>query len=192
MSETKDTFLYNYYDYIGAIFIYSHVKTFLIDPTRQRLESIGDGILLVFTFLCFLAVIFKFIVIFFYFFLYQTTAAFFGFMASLKRVKCKMNFWLSFKSGFFFVLKNLKRVFTFNFNLYQNWIIGVSMVASYFFYLITSTVFFWQNRLHAEDAEKSESYMGWFYLHFESILLIQLLCCSFYAQALRLSPDSRA
>ena len=181
MSETKDTFLYNFYDYISSIFIYSHVKTFLIDPKRQKLEKFGDAALLISTLVCFSAVIFKFIVIFIYFFLFQTTNAFINFLTSLFRVKCKINFWTSFKNGFFFVMKNLKRTLTFNFSLYQNLGINLVMILSYFFYLITSTAFFWQNFIHAEDSEKSENYLGWFYSHFESILLIQLLCCSFYA-----------
>ena len=38
MSETKDDFIYNFYDYMKSIFIYSHVRTYLIDPKRQEIE----------------------------------------------------------------------------------------------------------------------------------------------------------
>ena len=55
------------------------------------------------------------------------------------------------------------------------------MIISYFFYLISSLVFYYENTQHIEEIEKTKWYMSAFYCHFESIILIQLLCSSFYA-----------
>ena len=49
MSETQDEFIYNYYDYMSSIYVYSHVKTYLIDPNRQRWENYSDIFLLGFS-----------------------------------------------------------------------------------------------------------------------------------------------
>ena len=181
MSETKDTFLYNYYDYMSSIFIYNHVKTFLIDPERQELEKIGDLILLIFTAICFFAVIFKLFIIVLYFFIFQTSLAFVKFIISLFRVKFKIDYGPSCKNFYYFMKKMAKRVITFNFYLYQNIFINILMIGSYLLFLFSSLIFYFQNYYYAEEEEKSESYMRTFYAHFESILLVQLLWCSFYA-----------
>ena len=77
--------------------------------------------------------------------------------------------------------KMAKRIITFNFYLYQNIFINILMIGSYLFFLFSSLIFYFQNYNHAKDEEKSETYMRIFYAHFESMLLIQLLSCSFYA-----------
>ena len=120
MSETKDTFMYNYYDYISSIFIYNHVKTFLIDPERQELEAKGDLILLIMTFICFLAVATKLLIIIIYFFFFQAFWAFIKFIISLFRTKFKINYGPSCKNFYYFMKKMAKRIITFNFYLYQN------------------------------------------------------------------------
>ncbi len=181
MSETKDTFMYNYYDYISSIFIYNHVKTFLIDPERQELEAKGDLILLIMTFICFLAVATKLLIIIIYFFFFQAFWAFIKFIISLFRTKFKINYGPSCKNFYYFMKKMAKRIITFNFYLYQNIFINILMIGSYLFFLFSSLIFYFQNYYHAKDEEKSETYMRIFYAHFESMLLIQLLSCSFYA-----------
>ena len=77
--------------------------------------------------------------------------------------------------------KVFKRIYTFNFYIFHNATIGSIMVISYFIYIISSILFYIQNIRHIEEIEKSRWYMFCFYCHFESIILIQLLCSSFYA-----------
>ena len=45
----KDDIIYKFYDYVKAIYIYSHLKTHLIDKDRQRIEKITNIILLAFS-----------------------------------------------------------------------------------------------------------------------------------------------
>ena len=173
--------MYNYYDFMSSIFIYSHVKTFLIDPDRQELERNADLILLILTVVCLIAVVLKLVIIILYFLLYQTLLAFGKFIRSLFRVKFKIDYGASCKNFYYFMKKMIKRVITFNFYLYQNIFINILMIGAYLFYLFSSCIFYYQNYIHAKDEEKTENYMNIFYAHFESVLLIQLLICSFYA-----------
>ena len=158
MSETRDKFLYNYYDYISSIYIYSHVKTFLVDPSRQKIERGFDKVLLIISTILFILILFKFAIIFIYFIIIQSIPALIKFLITLCHLKC-----------------------TFNFYLYENIPIGIIMVVSYIIFLSSSTFFYFLNQDESFIKEKSEGYMKLFYLHFESALLIQLLCSSFYA-----------
>lgn len=181
MSETQDTFLYNYYDYMSSIYIYFHVKTYLIDPSRQAVEKVFDNILLYLSLFFVLGIGFKIVVILIYFIFFQAFAAFIKFIINLFKLRFRINYGSSFKNAGSYLKKVIKRIFTFNFNLYNNKIVGSIMVISYFLFLISSTYFYSENNKHINESEKPEGYMRLFYFHFESILLIQLLCFSFYS-----------
>ena len=59
MSEIKDSFIYNFYDYMKAIYIYSHVKTNLKDKQRQKIEDVTNIILIIFTLFFFILYLYK-------------------------------------------------------------------------------------------------------------------------------------
>jgi hypothetical protein len=181
MSETKDLFIYNFYDYMSSIYIYSHVKTFLIDTSRQKSEYGFDIVLLIISFIIFILILFKVVIIIFYFLFFRTFTAFIHFIKTLTKVKFKIEYCSSFKNAISLLKKVFKRIFTFNFYLYDNNIIGFIMIFSYFIYFISASLFYFSNLELIDNPEKSEYYMILFYLHFESILLIQILCSSFYA-----------
>ena len=181
MSETQDLLIYNIYDYMKSIYIYSHVKTYLIDPKRQEYELIFDKLLLAISLIFLIFSGLKVAIIVLYFIFIQAFAALISFIKSLFKIKFKINFWLSFINGVKYIIKVAKRIITFNFYLYENNIIGTIMIISYFFFLICSFYFFLLNHYLLNEVEKTEEYMKIFYLHFESLVLIQLLCSSFYA-----------
>ena len=181
MSEINDSFMYNFYDYMKTIFVYSHVKTYLLDRSRQDYEVNFDKGLLAFAYIFLIIAGIKIFIIVLYFIFIQALTAFIGFMRALCKVKFKINYCSSFINAFNYLAKVGKRIFTFNFYLYQNNIIGIIMIISYFFFLICSLAFYDLNLEEIEKAEKSEKYMYYFYLHFESIVLIQLLVSSFYS-----------
>ena len=180
MSETRDIFLYNFYDYMKSIFIYSHVRTYLIDPKRQEIELLFDILLLVIAaFFIFLS-LFKFLVIIIYFFCVQALPAFITFIKMSCKSNFKTNYSSSCKNAMNYLKKVTKRICTFNFYLFENNIIGFFMVLSYFIFILSSFIFNLENVRDIHSSEKSEFYMVIFYLHFESILLIQILCSAFY------------
>ena len=179
MSETKDDFIYNYYDYISPIFVYPHVKTYLIDSKRQAVEQVIDLILLIISMGLFALIGFKLFVIIFYFVFVRSSFIIFKFFINLFR--CKINISSSLKNAFYNIKKIVKRIFTFNFYLYENRLIGVAMVLFYLLFLASSAVFYVVNNDEISSSEKSNRYMKLFYVHFESMLMIHLLCISFYS-----------
>ena len=181
MSEVKDSFMYNFYDFMKTIFVYSHVKTYLLDKGRQDYEVNFDNGLLAFAYIFLIISGFKVLIIIFYFIFIQAFSAFINFVRTLCKTKFKINYCLSLINAFNYLAKVGKRIFTFNFYLYQNNIIGIIMILSYFFFLICSLGFYQFNLEEIENTEKSEDYMYYFYLHFESIVLIQILISSFYS-----------
>ena len=181
MSETKDEFIYNFYDYMKTIFIYSHVKTYLIDPVRQNDEYNSDRFLLVFTAILLIANAIKIAIIIFYFIFVKAIGTLWRFIKSLFKLRFNIILKTSCKNAYNYITKVVKRIFTFNFNLYQNNYIGAIMISTYLLFLISSSFFYILNYYHINDEEKSEKYITVFYVHFESIFLMQLLCSSFYA-----------
>lgn len=180
MSETKDEALYNFYDYMKSIFIYSHVRTYLIDPKRQKIEYIFDVILLAIASLFIFISIFKLFVVVIYFFFVQALPAFITFVKMSCKGNYKTNYRSSCKNAMNYLKKVTKRICTFNFYLFDSNIIGTFMVLSYILFICSSFIFNILNVRVIHSPEKSELYMIIFYLHFESILLIQILCSAFY------------
>lgn len=181
MSEMIDSFLYNYYDFIRSIYLYSHIKTSLIDPQRQTLEIAINIILgitssiLTFTFL------FKIFIILFYFLFMQSLTGFINFIISIFKTRLKINFCSSFINSMHYLVKIFKRFYTFNFYLFKNRYIGFLMVSSYFVFIFSNIMFNLKNFYLLDIIEKPKYYVELFYVHFESSILIQLLISSFYA-----------
>ena len=181
MSEIKDSLIYNFYDYLSSIFIYSHVKTFLVDPSRQGTELGFNIALLVLFYIISFMILFKLVLILLYFSFFQIFAAFYNFIKTLIKTKFKIDYCASFRNAISLLKKIFKRIFTFNFYLYDNHLIGFIMIFVYFVYLLSAFLFYMSNKDLIDKSEKTDNYMILFYLHFESILLMELLCCSFYA-----------
>ena len=171
MSETKDDFIYNFYDYMKSIFIYSHVRTYLIDPKRQAIEYGFDIALFSIAVVFVLISLFKLLVIIIYFFCVQALPSFIKFIKMSCKSNFKINYHSSCKNAMNYLKKVTKRIFTFNFYLFDNNIIGFFMVLSYVVFILSSVIFNWSNVYDIHSPEKSENYMIMFYLHFESVLL---------------------
>lgn len=181
MSETKDEFIYNFYDYMKTVFIYSHVKTYLIDPSRQEDELASDQFLLYFSLIMLIFNYFKIFIIILYFAVLQSSMALFKKIKILCISGFKINYKASCKNTCEYIFKILKRIVTFNFNLYENNYIGTLMILTYLTYLVVSVIFYEYNLKYINDTEKSKIHLSYFYLHFETTFLMQILCSSFYS-----------
>jgi hypothetical protein len=153
----------------------------LIDPKRQSIEVKFDWLLFFAAIICLFISGFKMAVIILYFFFTQALPAFIGFFKTLFKTKFKISCGSSCVNAMNFLIKIGKRICTFNFYLYDNNFVGLIMILSYFFFIISSFYFNYLNINDIAEPEKSKEYMAVFYLHFESLLLVQLLCTSFYA-----------
>ncbi len=142
MSEIKDELIYNFYDFMKSVYIYSHVKTSLLDRSRQNIEMFAIYSLLVLSLIFFIFTIFKIIIILVYFLLMQAVTGFIKFIISLFKTKFRVNFCSSFINAFSFLGKICKRIYTFNFYLYDNVMIGIIMIGSFTAFLLSSFVFY--------------------------------------------------
>ena len=181
MSEVNDSIIYNFYDYVKSIYIYTHLKTHLKDKQRQGYENATNiAILAILSVFLFLSA-FKVCVIIFYFLFLQAFAGFIKFLRTICKTKFRLNFCSSFKNAIYYLGKICKRIYTFNFYLYTNWTIGLIITFSYFYFLISSSVFYIYNISFIDSIEKPVFYIYLFYLHFDSIILLQLIFSCFYA-----------
>jgi hypothetical protein len=181
MSEVNDTIIYNFYDYVKSIYIYTHLKTHLKDRQRQVFENATNyAILIILSVFLFLSA-FKICVILFYFLFLQAFASFIKFLRTICKTKFRLNFCSSFKNAIYYLGKICKRIYTFNFYLYTNRAVGFIIPFSYFFFLISSSAFYAYNIDLIDYIEKPVYYVIWFYSHFESIILLHLIFSCFYA-----------
>ena len=181
MSEIIDDIDYRFYDYVKSIYIYSHVKTHLIDSQRQPIEKYTNVVLIILSGIFVILSVFKILVIIFYFLFIQALSAFVKFILSIFKTKFRVNFGSSFINAISYLGKVFRRIYTFNFVLFHNIFIGFIMIFSFFIFLISSCLFYIENYTSIENSEKTKYYLVLFYFHFESIILIQLLCSTFYA-----------
>ena len=181
MSEMKDLFIYNLFDYMKTIYIYSHLKTNLVDRDRQKIE-IAIVYLFIISSICFIIFsLFKIFIIIFYFIVIQALTGFIKFIKSIFKTKFRINFCSHFKNAMYYLGKVFRRIYTFNFYIFENKCTGFLMISSYFLFLFSSCFFHIKNKVLIETIEKDITYMVLFYIHFESFILVQLLFSSFYA-----------
>ena len=181
MSEIIDDDFHNFYDFIKLIYVYSHVKTELQDSSKQNVEKVAAIVLMVLSGLFFLCTIFKVIVILIYFFFMQALTGFIKFLTSLFKTKCNVSLCSNFKNAISFLIKICKRIYTFNFYIYENRLINFIMTSSFIIFLFMSFFFFSYNFIKIDDVEKNIRYLIYFYLDFEFTLLVELLCNCFYS-----------
>lgn len=182
MSEIKDLFVYNFYDYMKTVYVYSHLKTYLVDKQRQKIEEYTLYALLVLIILFLALSAIKFFIILFYFLFIQALTSFCKFLKTICKTKFKLNFCSSFRNAMSYLWKVLKRVYTFNFYIFGNKFNNFIMVGSYLVLLFSSLAFFNTNNTELSEIEKTGRYLVYFYLHFEAIILVQLLNASFYSK----------
>ncbi len=182
MSEIKDLFVYNFYDYMKTVYVYSHLKTYLVDKQRQQIEEGTLYALFVLIILFLILSGIKFFIILFYFLFIQALTSFCKFLKTICKTKFKLNFCSSLRNAISYLWKVLKRVYTFNFYIFGNKFNNFIMVGSYFLLLFSSLVFFYINNTKLSEIEKNDSYLFFFYLNFEAIIFVQLLNASFYSK----------
>lgn len=182
MSEMRDYFFYNFYDYMRTVYIYSHLKTYLVDKQRQEIEERILYILSAFSILFMILSILKLFIIFLYFLFIHALTKFFIFLKTLCKTKFNVNFCSSFRNAMSYLWKVLKRLYTFNFYIFGNRLNNFIMVGSYFFLLFSMYCFLHFNNELLTEIEKNDNYLVFFYLHFEAIIFVQLLNASFYSK----------
>ena len=181
MSDIKDTFFYNYYDYLKDIYVYPHLKTYLLDKQVQNrekffliLQFISIGITSIF-------IIFKIFLIIIYFYIIQFFSILKKLVIACKKTKCDIKFCSNLKNCLNYIYNTLYKIYYYNFYHYNNRIIDIIMCFTFICFIFSNPIFLFVVKDEIEDSEKSVYFINFHYLCNEFSLLIEILCVTFYS-----------
>ena len=172
--------LSEYFTFIKNIYVFSHLKTYLIDPDRQEKDKIMITVFLTITSLLCGIIAFKILIIFLYFILIQTITHLCSCYKSFSLQKCKLSFVSTFSKAFIYIKNIIKRTFTYNFYIYDNIIIGVIYYIIYFAYLIFTFIYLSLVHEHITEEIKPISFNICYTIALELNLLIEIMCIVYY------------
>ena len=181
MSEIEDGLSYDLYDFTKYIYIFSHTKTNLVDKEVQNMESNAITFLNAVTYILLSVLLFKFIIIIFYLLIYRALLIFPRFIKFLCITKFDIDFSLCFKNCITFFVRTIKRIYTYNFYIFQNRYFSILLIFIFFFDIIISYLFNSNNYDQIENKEKTSSFLIYFFLVFEFNLLIEIILYMFYS-----------
>ena len=181
MSETKEGFFYDLYDFTKTVYIFAHMKTNLVDTAVQIGEKTALSILLSITGIIAFFVLIKIIIIIGFFIFFQALVASLSFIKIIFISKCDIFWKSSLSNALSFSTKILKRIYTFNFYIFHNRYVCFYMILSFLTCLISNLIFCIINLDEIENPEKEIIFYVFYFLTFEINLLIELICCMFYS-----------
>ena len=181
MSETKEGFFYDLYDFTKSVYIFSHMKTNLVDTAVQIGEKVALSLILAITSGLAFFVLFKLIIIILYFTFVQIIAAFISFINIIFISKFDIFWKSSLTNGCSYIMKVLKRIYTFNFYIFYNKAVCTFLIISFVTCIISNLCFNAINLDQIETLEKDNYFYAFYFLTFEINLLIEFICYMFYS-----------
>ena len=181
MSETKEGLVHDLYDFSKSVYLFSHMKTNLVDPTVQIGETTALYTLMIISTIIFLVVSIKTLIILGYFICSQALTAFIRFIKMLFITKCNISFKTSFKNSLMFFGRVFKKIYTFNFYIFYTKYVSIFMIFSFWICLISNFLFNIINYRTIDEPEKGIYFLWYFFISFQFNLLIELICSTFYA-----------
>lgn len=181
MSETIEGEKYNLYDFTKSIYIFSHMKTLLVDRNVQKLEVIFLNIIKYFALSIYFIVLFKIIIIFGYFLLFQALVAFGNFIKLSYKSKCDISFKKFLIYFLLFFERIFKKIYNFNFYILQNKAISCFLILFFLVNIILNYYFIHQNIEQIDEIEKDDAIINLYFSSFEFYLLMELVCYMFYS-----------
>ena len=181
MSDIKDSFFYNYYDYLKDIYVYPHLKTYLLDKQVQKREKaflyIQLGVILIASIL----IILKIFLIIIYFYIIQFFSILKKLVIACKKTKCDIKFCSNLKNCLNYIYNTLYKIYYYNFYHYNNRYIDIIMCLTFICFIISNPTFLFFVIDEIEDNEKSDYLITFHYICNEFSLLIEILCVTFYS-----------
>ena len=172
MSEIEEGFFYDLYDFTKNIYIFLHLKTNLVDKEVQEGEKMALYIFIIlYSVIAFLLLI-KILIIIAYLLIYLGIFRFWDFIKSIRITKFGIDFKTSFKNCILFFVRNIKRLFTYNFYIFKNRYCSILLIFIFIFDIIISNFFNSINSNQIENREKNNSFLTYFFLVFVFNLLI--------------------
>lgn len=175
----ESTFL-DYYEFIKNVYIFSQVKPFLKDTERQKFEyffiiTVSTIIIILIFF-----VLFKIFVLCLYFLFLQSLLNFTRFIRAVYKSKCNIILSRTIKNACYRYGKIFKKLYTYNFYAYDHFVLGGIQVIFYLSYLCLNLFFMFNLTSELENESKRPSYVLIHLLAFQSSILIEAICISFY------------
>ena len=181
MSEIKDSFFYNYYDYFKDIYVYPHLKTLLLDKQVQSYEkfflNFQIGVIALSSFLICL----KILLIIIYFYLIQFFSILKKLVIACKKTKCDIKLCNNLNNCMKYIYNTSYKIYYYNFYHYNNRFIDIIMCFTFICFIFSNPIFLFVVKDEIEDSEKSVYFITFHYLCNEFSLLIEILCVTFYS-----------
>ena len=189
MSETKEGIFYDLFDFSKSVYLFSHMKTNLVDSSVQIAEITAITFLMVITNIIFILVLFKTLIILGYFLCSQALTAFVRFVKALFKTKFNVSFKSSFKNSLMFFWRVFKKIYTFNFYLFYTKLISAFMIISFWICIFSNFQFNRINKNYIEEPEKGNDFLLYFFLSFQFNLLMEIICSIFYSSRKSISSS---
>ena len=181
MSETEEGFWYDLYSFTKSVYIFSHMKTNLVDVYVQIGERVALIILMVMATSIYFIVLFKILIIIVYILFLQASIAIYKFIKLVFRSKCDISIKSNMKYCWNFLLRVFKRIFTYNFYIFKNKSISSFVILIFLINVVCNNYFFFENFSHIREKEKGTAFLVYYFLFFEFNLLVELICYMFYS-----------
>ena len=182
MSLTQEKIIYDMYDFSKLVYIFSHMKTNLVDSSVQKTEIAAIIFIFFISGIIFFFVLIKTLIILGYFLCMQATTAFVRFIEMLFKTKFNINCKSSCKNTMLFFWRICKKIYTFNFYIFYSRYISGFMIISFWVCLLSNFLFNYYNLKFINIFEKKDIFFYFFFLSFEFNLLIELICSTFYSE----------
>lgn len=180
MSEINEGVFYDFYDFTKSVYIFSHMKTNLVDTTVQKGEKAALIILNIMTGFFLFIVSIKIIIVFGYFIFFQALVAFFKFIKLIFKSRGDINWKISFKKFFHFFGRIFKKIYTFNFYIFHSRLICLFLIPFFLISTVFNFSFNYENIQQITLAEKDDWFFFLYIAIFELNLLMEVICYIFY------------
>lgn len=169
-----------YYSIIKNAYAFTHLQPYLKEFNQRKVENVFIIILLITGIISIFFVLFKFFIIFIYFFFIRLILNLKDFFISVSKNKGKYPYLTAFKNAMFYLAKNGKKIYTYNFYVYDKKTYGAIFFVSYFCFLISTFLFLYYINSELHIPEKSNLFYIIHIICFQFNLLIEILCSTFY------------
>ena len=180
MSEIKEGGFYDFYDFTKSVYIFSHMKTNLVDTEVQIGEKAALTILNIMTGFFVFIVSIKILIVFGYFLFFQALIAFFQFIRLIFKSGGNIYWKISFKNFLHFFGRIYKKIYTFNFYIFHNRIMCFLFILIFLISIVFNFAFNIVNIAQITFPEKDDWFFFLYIATFESNLFMEIICYIFY------------
>ncbi len=181
MSKINDNFIHNFYDLIEKVYVYNHMKTYLMDKQLQNEQYLYIISLVIVTCLINIIILLKVVLILIYFCVVHIVIHFFNFICSLFKTKFHINWKSKMANMCVYFSQIISRVYFYNFYKYNNMFISLFLICIYLIFIFSNCIFLILVWIYIEEENKNNSFILWHYLTFESTIIIEFSCSIIYS-----------